>query len=81
MVSRRTTRLATRILLVTGAAMLGLALYAIINPPCRTQACPYTDIVCMCPEASDYALALVFGLFGGGALVTSLMLKFFAKTR
>lgn len=79
--SRRTTRLAARILLAAGAILLGLVLYAVLNPPCRSQGCPYTNIPCMCPGASDYVLALVFGLFAGGALVASLILTLFARIR
>ncbi len=74
-------RRVARALVVVGAVLLGLALYALVNPACRSQPCQYVDIPCQCPTAPAFLLALGLAVPGASALVASLVLSLLARTR
>lgn len=85
MKARWRTRLAAIIVVAMGAALLGLAVNAIVNPPCRSAVylCPKPGCTNLppCPGTTDMVWAAEWGVPGGSLLLAGLLLYRRARVR
>ncbi len=78
MAGGRKTRLLAVILVALGSVLIGLALNAVVNAPCRNAGylCPKAGCTNLppCPGTTDLAWAAEWGIPGVGLLVAGLLL-------